>query len=120
MRAGGRRAGLLRDDLAALDEPPSAAGVRLIPPGDPYLQGPNRALLAPDEAMRRRLFRPVASPGAVLSDGILAGLWRARARGRRLDVAVEALGRIPRGALDEEAERLAVLRGSAGVEVAAA
>ena len=65
--------------------------------------------------MRKRLFRPVASPGAVLHDGRLRGLWRVKAKGRQAEVTVEALGRLPRRALEEEAQRVADLRGSAGL-----
>jgi hypothetical protein len=103
---------LLREDLAALASPPAAKGIRLLPPGDPYLQKPNRPLLAPDPELRKRLFRPVASPGAVLHDGRLAGLWRVKAKGKKAEVTVEALRRLPRGALEEEAQRVAVLRGA--------
>jgi hypothetical protein len=103
---------LQANDLAALESPPTPEGVRLLPSGDPYLQKPNRALLAPDPELRKRLFRPVASPGAVILDGRLAGLWRPRAKGRRLEVTVEKLGRIRRGDLEEEAHRVAALRGA--------
>ena len=92
---GRARAWLLRDDLAALETPPAAEGVRLLPPGDPFLQPANRPLLTPDADTRARLFRPVASPGAVLSRGRLAGLWRMRLQGGRAEVAVERLGRLP-------------------------
>jgi Winged helix DNA-binding domain len=109
--AGGGR--LLPEDAGALESPPQARGVRLLPAGDPYLQKPNRPLLAPDDELRKRLFRPVASPGAVLSDGRLVGLWRAKAKGRKTEIAVERLGRIPRAELEEEAQRIARLRGSA-------
>ena len=105
----------MKDDGDALASPPEAEGVRLLPPGDPYLQKPNRPLLAPDEALRKRLFRPVASPGAVLRDGRLAGLWRMKARGRKTEVSVEKLGRLRPPDVEQEAERLAALRGSAGV-----
>jgi hypothetical protein len=108
----GRRAWARAIDLDELESPPRAEGVRLIPPGDPYLQKPNRPLLAPDAALRKRLFRPVASPGAVLRDGELAGLWRARAKGRKLEISVEKLGPIGRVALEEEAQRVAALRGA--------
>lgn len=91
--------------------------MRLLPPGDPYLQKPSRPLLAPDAALRKRLFRPVASPGAVTVDGRLAGLWRLRRKGRRAQVEVEPLGPLPRAALDAEAERVARLRGAADVAV---
>ena len=103
---------LLSDDVAELESPPAADGVRLIPPGDPYLQKPNRRLLAPDDDLRKRLFRPVGSPGAVLKDGRLVGLWRAKAKGKKLEVTVEKIGRVARGAIEGEAQRVADLRGA--------
>jgi hypothetical protein len=108
---------LLREDEAALASPPSAQGVRLLPPGDPYLQKINRPLLAPDDALRKRLFRPVASPGAVLRDGRLAGLWRMEAKGRRLTITVERTGRLAKDAVGAEAERVGALRGARDVTV---
>ena len=113
VRVGKRKAWLLRDDVGALESPPAAAGIRLLPPGDPYLQKPNRPLLAPDDALRKRLFRPVASPGAVLKDGRLAGLWRAKAKGKQAELTVEKLGRLARADLEDEAQRVAQLRGAA-------
>jgi hypothetical protein len=114
----GRRKGwLLRRDVGALESPPVAEGVRLIPPGDPYLQKPNRPLLAADAELRKRLFRPVASPGAVLSNGRLTGLWRVKAKGGKAELTVETLGRLPRGDLEEEAQRVAELRGAAEAAV---
>jgi hypothetical protein len=109
---GRSKAWFLRDDAAELDAPPEAEGIRLIPPGDPYLATPNRPLLAPDAELRKRLFRPVASPGVVLSDGRLAGLWRVKARGKVAEVSVEKLGRVARAQLEPEAERIAKLRGA--------
>ena len=103
---------LLSEDLGALESPPAAEGIRLIPPGDPYLQKPNRPLLAPDAELRKRLFRPVASPGAVLKDGRLAGLWRVKAKGRKTELTVEKLGRLSRADLEEQAQRVAQLRGA--------
>ena len=97
----------------ALASPPDAEGLRLLPPGDPYLQKPNRPLLAPDAELRKRLFRPVASPGAVLKDGRLVGLWRVKAKGRKAEISVEKLGRVARAALEDEAQRVAQLRGAA-------
>ena len=110
--AGRRRAWVASGDLKALEAPPAAEGVRLIPPGDPYLQKPNRPLLAPDAELRKRLFRPVASPGAVLKDGRLAGLWRVKAKGKKAEISVEKLGRLARRDLEDEAERIARLRGA--------
>jgi Winged helix DNA-binding domain len=107
---------ILREDESALDSPPAAHGVRLLPPGDPYLQLPNRPLLARDPDLRKRLFRPVASPGAVLSDGRLAGLWRAT----KDKISVEELDAIPRAALEEEAQRVAELRDTPGAALVVA
>jgi hypothetical protein len=117
VRVGKGKGWLMGEDLGALESPPAADGVRLIPPGDPYLQKPNRPLLAPDPELRKRLFRPVASPGAVLRDGRLAGVWRVKLKGRKAELTVEKLGRLARGDLEEEAQRLAQLRGAAEAAV---
>ena len=104
-------------DLKDLEAPPDAEGVRLIPPGDPYLQGPNRPLLAPEDELRKRLFRPVASPGVLLVRGRLAGLWRVRAKGKTTAISVEKLARVARKDIEDEAERVAGLRGGSGLEL---
>jgi len=117
IKVGKGKAWLLSEDMSALESPPAAAGIRLIPPGDPYLQRPNRPLLAPEPELHKRLFRPVASPGAVLRDGRLTGLWRVKVKGRRADLSVETLGRLPRGIIEEEALRVAELRGAVEVAV---
>jgi hypothetical protein len=117
VRVGKSRGWVVGDDVGALESPPAAHGVRLLPPGDPYLQKPNRPLLAPDPELRKRLFRPVASPGAVLNDGRLSGLWRVKAKGKTAEVTVEKLGRLPRGDLEAEAQRVAELRGAADATV---
>ena len=117
VQVGTGRAWLIGEDIGALESPPVAAGLRLIPPGDPYLQKPNRGLLAPDPALRKRLFRPVASPGAVLSDGRLTGVWRVRTKSGRAELTVEKLGRLRRRELEQEARRLAELRGAAEATV---
>jgi winged helix DNA-binding protein len=115
VRVGKGKMWLMSEDTGTLESPPAAEGIRLIPPGDPYLQKPNRPLLAPDAELRKRLFRPVASPGAVFKDGRLVGLWRAKAKGKKAELTVEKLGRLARGDLEEEARRIAELRGAADV-----
>jgi hypothetical protein len=116
---GKTRTWVMQGDVGELDSPPAAKGVRLLPPGDPYLQKPNRALLAPDPDLKKRLFRPVASPGAVLKDGRLAGLWRMKAKGKRLEFSFEKLGRLAKADVEEEAQRVAALRGAQQSVVAA-
>jgi hypothetical protein len=120
VRLGKGNGWLVEEDRGALESPPAAEGIRLIPPGDPYLQKPNRPLLAPDPQLRKRLFRPVASPGAVLRDGRLTGLWRVKAKGRKAELTVEKLGPLSRGDLQEEAQHVAELRGAAEAALALA
>ena len=117
VRVDGGRRWLLHEDEPELRSPPQARGVRLLPPRDPYLQQPDRATLAPDPDLRKRVFRPIANPGAVLQDGRLAGLWRVRARGRRAEMEVEELERIDRDGLEAEAARVARLRGAEAADV---
>jgi Winged helix DNA-binding domain len=113
VRVGKSTAWLVSEDIGALESPPAAEGIRLLPPGDPYLQKPNRPLLTPDPGLRKRLFRPVASPGAVLRDGRLTGLWRVKTKERKVEVTVEKLRRLPPGDLEDAAQRVAELRGAA-------
>lgn len=109
------------EDMRALGSPPSAKGTRLIPARDPYLQQADRETLVPQAAVRKRLFRAVASPGAVLRDGALAGMWRAKA-GRKgaLAIEIERLAPIDRDELERECARLAKLRGSQTFDVSVA
>ena len=117
VRVDGASGWLLREDEPELQSPPQSRGVRLLPPRDPYLQHPDRSAVTMDAAVRKRLFRPVGGPGAVLQDGRLAGLWRVRARGRRAELEVEALGQVDREDLEAEAARVAALRGAEEAEV---
>lgn len=48
----------------------------------------------------------------MLKDGRLAGLWRVKAKGRRAQITVERLGRLALTDLEEEAARIADLRGA--------
>ena len=70
--------------------------------------------------LRARVFRPAGAPGIVLADGEPAGLWRARRKGRRLEVEVEELRPLDAGAVRAEALRLAPLRGCADVTIGSA
>ena len=103
------KAFLLAADQKAFDSPPKARGVRLLGPGDPLLNARDRTALVPDPAVHKRIWRPIGSPGVVLSDGVAAGTWRARKQGRRLSVETEWFGKPVE--IREEAERLAALRG---------
>lgn len=116
----GRRAFLPPEATAALESPPPARGVRLLPPGDPFLRVRDRAQLLPDPGLRALLWRATASPGALLVDGAVRGTWRARKAGRELQVAVTAFGELTAGVRAEveiESQQLAATRGAASAAV---
>jgi hypothetical protein len=91
MQLGGR-VWMLRESLALLRDPPLARGVRLLPPGDPFLDQRDRATLLPDFGDRRRLWRPGGAPGLVLFDGEPVAVWRSRSSPYRLRVRLEPFG----------------------------
>jgi Winged helix DNA-binding domain len=113
VKVDGRLGWLLERDLDALRAAPAPAGVRLLPPNDPYLAS-DRDLLAGDRDLRRRVWRSVGAPGVVLVRGELAGTWRHRRAGRRLAVTVTLARRLPaadRRLLAAEADGVAAARG---------
>ena len=115
----GGKGWLHEDDLAPFHSPPTAEGVRLLPPHDPYLQQRDRETLMPDRALHRQLWRSVGDPGMVLAVGEVVALWRPRKRGNRLVVTVEPFGPLAKGVREgiaTEAERMAPFRGCTGAE----
>lgn len=88
-----------------------ARGVRLLPYFDAYvIAGQPRERLFPGEAYRRALAGGQAGNYPVLLvDGVAAGVWHQRRRGRRTTVTVEPLGRLTarqERELGEQAERV--------------
>jgi hypothetical protein len=67
---------LERDEPAARAAAGPAAPVRLLPSGDAFTLGEDRALVVPDPDLRRRLWTPRVWPGALLVNGDIAGTWR--------------------------------------------
>ncbi|WP_283134426.1 DNA glycosylase AlkZ-like family protein [Rhizohabitans arisaemae] len=114
VRVEGRAAWIPEDRLAALRHAEPVSLIRLLPVSDPYLQARDRELLVPEEARRKELWKIIGSPNALLVDGEVAGVWRARKAGRdRLDVAVTAFESLAPGrlaAIEEEASRVGVTR----------
>jgi hypothetical protein len=116
----GRKGWLHGDDLTALAAEAEAAGVRLLPPHDPYLGQRDRDVLLVDAALRRQVWRNVGSPGAVLVDGELVATWRAQKQGKRLIASVAPFAPLAEQAEAEirgEAERLAASRGLSSVAI---
>lgn len=90
--------------LAALPPPVS---VRLLPSGDTYylLQGDQRELLVPDGGRRSRLWTPRVWPGAVLVNGVVAGIWRRAGNAFTFEMW-DRLDPMTREAIEEEARSL--------------
>ena len=99
---------------------PAPKGARLIPNLDPLASAKDREVLAPDPALRKRIWASLGGPGMALVDGEVAGLWRPRKKGKRLDVELEplrTLTKAEREALAAEAGRLAPFRGAETAEL---
>ncbi|WP_219417529.1 DNA glycosylase AlkZ-like family protein [Pseudonocardia nigra] len=114
-RVDGRTAAVPEELVDAVRSAVPAEVVRLLPPSDPLVQGRDRALLVPDPAHRKLLWPTLGPPGIVLSRTEVAAAWRATQRGRVLEVAVQelrTLGAAERAQLEQEAQRLAHVRGA--------
>jgi hypothetical protein len=109
-----RSAWLPAEDLDAALHAPDPDVVRFLAPWEPMLQARDRQLLAPDEELRKALYKIIGNPGALLADGEIVGTWRPRASGKRLTLEISPhvpLAPDVRPRLDDEAERVAAARG---------
>ncbi|MFF5080350.1 DNA glycosylase AlkZ-like family protein [Actinoplanes sp. NPDC000266] len=99
------------DDLAAASRP---QGVRFVPPMDALLQARDRDILVPDRGRQKEVWRVIGNPGALLIDGEIAGVWRAKLAGRkRVDLTVTPFGKVPparRKQIETEAAEVARAR----------
>jgi len=103
--------------VAAYESAEPARFVRLVPPSDPYLQMRDRPLLVPDERHRKALWPILGAPGAVVMDGDVVGLWRAKKSGKRLALTVTPFGKVRKNDVEEDAARVAEVRGAPSFEV---
>lgn len=109
----GGRAWVLAQDLELLRSAELPTGVRLLAPRDPYTQLRDRATIV-DRKYHRQIWRTVGEPGTVLVDGEIAGIWRPRKKGRKLELTVSAWRALDdgqRSAIGAEAGQVATLRG---------
>jgi hypothetical protein len=120
VRFGRRRTYLPDAAVDALRAAPRPRLVRLLPPYDPYLQARDRDTLVPEKARQRQIWRILGNPGALLIDGEVAGVWRAKAAKSRLTVSVSPFRTVApdrRKEVEAEAARIAEIRGIAAVDV---
>lgn len=69
---------VLGAQIDRLRSPTPTAAVCLLPPGDPYLGGPDRDVIAPEGRIRSAVWPRSVPPGALLVDGRVVGTWRRR------------------------------------------
>ena len=96
---------LARDEPALRAAPHAPAPARLLPSGDTYLLGEDRALLVADEARRRELWPSRVWPGGLLVEGEIVGSWR-RAEALVTVHPWRRLSRAQRTAVEAEAAAL--------------
>ena len=114
VRVEGKTRYLPADRLAALENPPEPELVRLLPPLDPFIQARDKALLVPDPARRKEVWKMLGNPGVLIADGDIAGTWRTKASGAKLTFTVTAFDPLRPAVREEaeaEAERVATARG---------
>nr|WP_017625723.1 crosslink repair DNA glycosylase YcaQ family protein [Nocardiopsis chromatogenes] len=99
------------------DEPSGA--VRLLGPYDPLTALADRAFLVPDPVLRRQVWRAAGTPGTVLAGGEIAGTWRRRTHGGRLDIEVVPFHPAPGWAAADLEEDARLMAACAGVPDAA-
>ena len=120
VRVEGRKAWLPEDQLDDLLAAPPSDLVRLLPRSDPWLLARDRELVVPNKAHRKVLWPMLGPPGGVLVDGEVAGAWRTKVSGKRLDLTVQQFARLPaaaRRAIEAEAALVARARGAGDVRV---
>lgn len=117
VRVEGASRFVLADDLARLERPATASGVRLLGGHDPYVAQPDRDALVPDATVRKRMFPSVGRPGVVLVEGVMAGLWRSRKKGDVLEIEFEWLG--GEDDVSDESEAVARARGCNAARIVA-
>lgn len=103
---------VLDSDVEALAGGPIEV-TRLLGPFDLFLQARDRSLLVDDPARAKALWPVLGRPGGVMIDAEVAGMWRPRKSGSKLNLQVELWSHDThaiRAAISKEAERLAAFR----------
>jgi Winged helix DNA-binding domain len=115
----GGRSWMLTEDVATLRSASMPTGVRLLPPGDPYIQTRDRDTIV-EKPRQRDVWKVVGAPGTILAAGEIAGTWRSRRKGHALTVTVSVFGSLSdrhRSVLRDEADQIGALRDASDVEI---
>jgi len=109
-----QRAWLHGTDLPRFEAPPQPAGVRFLPPHDPYAQLRDRETLIPNKSIHRLVWRTAGSPGVILWNGEAVASWFGNKQGKRLVLTVVPFVSPPASFsadLEAEADALASIKG---------
>jgi hypothetical protein len=115
IKVDGRKRWVLGEFTDSEPEP----SLLLLPPRDPYILG-EHSLLVPDKAKARQVWKPVGSPGVLVVDGEIQGIWRQRLSGKRLKLEMTYFEKLPAKRtkeLRQRAEGVASARGAEDVEI---
>lgn len=111
----GKTCYLLSADLETLRNAwPESQRLTLLSAHDPYLDMRDRQVLLEDRSLQRTVWKTVANPGVLLRGGRIIGTWRAKARGKKLDVSLSPFGSLRAAetkTLVSQAEAYAAFRG---------
>ncbi|WP_418576966.1 winged helix DNA-binding domain-containing protein [Hungatella sp.] len=110
-----KKAFILSEDRERLFAPASFTGnhpgdlqrdLLLLGGHDPYLDQRDRAVLQPDKALQKQIWKLVANPGAVVYRGEVIGIWTTKKKAKGMDIKMtlwnEAAGKTPLQNLAEE------------------
>ena len=99
VEVNGQARWLLSADAGLLAAAPPASGLRLLPPGDPYLARADKELLVADAGRRAEVWPRAPAPGVLVVGGEIAGTWRRRGP----KITMWPWRAVPRDRVEEEA-----------------
>ncbi len=114
VRLSGKENYILSADRELLLSPPQAKRrFHFLGAHDPYLGLQDRELILDDRFWQREVWRTVSNPGVILYEGGIAGMWRARKKGKGLEIHVSLREgkKIPKSVLGDWADEYAFFQG---------
>ena len=79
---------LLSDKELLLSSPQFERKVHLLAGHDPYLSLQDRDVILENKAMQKLIWQTVSNPGAVLWNGEIVGMWKAKKKSKALEIEV--------------------------------
>ena len=80
---------------------------------DPYLELKDRPTILPDPALHKIVWKTVGNPGAVLKDGRIVGIWKAKTIKDKLDIIItlfEEIQQSEKQTMSDRAEEYTLFR----------